>query len=320
MTKRIGYVLCLVLVAALGNRALAEEFPTHPIRIVVPYPPGGAADVIARILAQHMGSTLGQPMVVENRAGAQGTVGTLVVANANPDGYTLLLFDSGVITVNPVLEADVGYDPVRQFTAVGLAAQSPYAVIVRPSLAAKDLKELAALARAKPNGVTFAAGSGTSRLTGELFQLLAGVKMLYVPYKGASQAVNDLMGGYVDVSVVAAPSAVSMAKAGKVRALVVTGRTRLATLPDVMTSTEAGFPDFEVSGLNGLVAPAGTPPAVIAKLSAALRRALSEPQLIEQFRAAGFQASSNSPAEMNDLIKSELARWAKVITNAGISK
>jgi tripartite-type tricarboxylate transporter receptor subunit TctC len=137
MLKRMGRILCLVLFGALASLAHAEDFPTHPIRIVVPYPPGGAADVIARILAQHMGKTLGQPLVVENRSGAQGTVGTLAVANANPDGYTLLLFDSGVMTVNPVLEADVGYDPVKQFTAIGLAAQSPYAVIVRPSLAAR---------------------------------------------------------------------------------------------------------------------------------------------------------------------------------------
>jgi tripartite-type tricarboxylate transporter receptor subunit TctC len=318
--KKLAAIFSIVLAACAmlaPDGARAQSFPNKPVKIVVPYPPGGAADTIARILGQYMAESLGQPLVVENKPGAQGAIGTLAVAKSPADGYTLLLFDSGVLMINPLLE-DVGYDPAKDFTSVGLAGVSPYAVIVNSNLPVKSLRDLAAVAKAKPDQVKFAAGSATSRLTGELFQLLAGAKMLYVPYKGGAAVVNDLMGGHVDVSVAAAPSVVPMVAGGKVRALAVTGSKRLAALPDVPTSKDAGYPEFEVLGFNGLVAPAGTPAPVIATLHAALAKTLQNPEAVQKLQAAGFDPTINSPAEMDGLTRSELARWKKVIDSAGI--
>ena len=309
-------LLCSALITSPDTSA--QSYPSKPIRVIVPYAPGGGTDLFARKLAAALSDALGQQVLIENRAGAQGSIGVVQVAKAPADGYTILLTDIGSLGMTPWLYKNPAYDPVKDFAHISLGVAFPYAVVVHPGVPAKNLKHLAALAKAKPDQLTIGYSSVTSQLTGELFKIVAGVTMLQVPYKGGALAIIDLVGGHVDVAFASAASFVPMVKSGKTRALAVTGPKRIPALPDVLTSTESGFPNFEVVGWTSLAAPTNTPKDVIARLNRAVVNVLKTPTLIDDLVLAGFEPVTNSPEEMTDLVKSDYARWGKVIKTAGI--
>ena len=318
MNSRFLLIALTTAAPALPLPALAQPFPSKPIRIMVAYPPGGVADVIARTIGHALPETLGQQVVIENRTGAQGIVGTATAAKAPADGYTILLSDFGTLTMNPWLYASPGYDPIKDFAYIGLVADYSIAVVVHPGVPATNLKELAALAKAKPDRITFASGSASGQLTGELFKILARIQMVHVPYKGGAPAAVDLAGGHVDLMIAAAPSVVPLVRAGKLRAIAVTGPARTPALPGVSTSRESGFPDFEMTGWNGLAAPANTPKDVVARLHRDVSNLLKTPGVTDKLVAAGFEPRTSSPEEMTELVKSEYGRWGKVVKTAGI--
>jgi tripartite-type tricarboxylate transporter receptor subunit TctC len=319
MPKR-GFVVlgCAAVTLALPLPAQAQAYPTKPVRFIVPYPPGGGTDLFARALGSGLSQSLGQQVVVDNRGGAQGAIANAAVARANPDGYTILLTEIGALTMTPWLLRSPGFDSLKDFAQVSLGVTYPNAAVAHPSLAARNLKDLAELAKAKPDAIKFASASPLSQLSGELFKLLADVKMLNVPYKGAGPATIDLVGGQVDVMFVTAASALPMVKAGKTRALVVTGPKRIAALPDVPTSRESGYPDFEVVGWFGVAAPAGTPKDVVARLNREIRAVLGSPGFAEKLQAAGLDVAPSSPEEMAQIVRSDYARWGKVVKAVGI--
>ena len=293
----------------------AQTYPTRPIRFIVPYPPGGGSDLVGRIVAQ--GMSLGQPIVVDNRSGAQGGVGTAAAARATPDGHTILLF-VGALVVNPWIYKDAGFDPISDFSYVSLVTSQPPLAAVGPQFAGTNLKDLAALAKAKPGSVTFAYGSISGQLTGELFGILTGTKMLGVPYKGAGPAILDVAGGRVDLVYASPPSSIPLIKSGKLRGLAVIGPKRLAGVPDVPTARESGFPDFEVDAWYAIAAPANTPKPIVARLNQEVRRVLDTPAAKDVLLKEGLEARTNTPEEMNAYAKSEFVRWGKVVKAAGI--
>ena len=310
----IAFTLCAATL--LWSPVHAQAFPTKQIQLVVPFPPGGGTDVFARLVSQSMGESLGQQVVVINRAGAQGSIGLALVAKAPADGYTIGLAEMGSITLNPWMFQNAGFDPVKDFSSIGVGVVYPSVVVVGPTVPAKDLKELVALGKTRQ--LSFASGSASSQLAGELFKMVATVDMLHVPYKGAATAALDLVGGQVDLTCVTAGSAVSLVRAGKIRAIAVMGPKRLAALPEVPTSRESGFPDFEQVGWFGLVAPAGTPREVVARLNAALNKALAQSDIREKLEVAGLESKPGTPEEMTALVESEYVRWGKVVKSVGI--
>ena len=311
-------VLALSLFAVTAS---AQTYPTKPIRLVVPFPPGGVADLIARPLAEKLASTLGQPVVVDNRGGATGTIGAAAVANAPADGYTLLLGTTNEIAMSPTLYKSLPYDPTKAFAPVAPVAEFPNVLVIGPSVKANSLKELIALAKAKPGKLTFASsGAGsTNHLTAELFKSIAGVDVVHVPYKGGGPALNDLLGGHVDAMFATLPSAVAHIKAGKLKALAVTGERRSGALPDVPTATEAGAPGLVVTTWNGVLAPAGTPPAVLERLHREVTAAASQADIKERYAAAGAETMTSTSDQFRSAIQKDYARWAQLIKQAGIT-
>src|SRR5512139_222590 len=267
-------------IAVLAPAAFAQDFPTKPIRLVVTYPPGGGADLMARLVAPKMAEALGQQVIVENKPGASGQIGAGEVARAAPDGYTLML-DASSFAVNPSLYAKLPYDPNRSFTPLAVLALYPNMLVVTPSFPPKDVKELVALAKEKPGTVAFASsGNGSAQhLAGELFKQKAGVDMTHIPYKGGGPAMNDVMGGQVPVFFANVASGLAHVKGGKLRALALTGAKRVASLPDTPTMAEAGVPGYEVYEWNAIFAPAGTPERVVGKLAAAIKAAMESPEI-----------------------------------------
>ena len=319
MTNRLVFVLFVLWGCSLSAPpAQAQPYPAKAIRFIVPYPPGGGTDLFARTLAPALSEGFGQQVVVENRAGAQGNIGVAAVAKATPDGYTIGLTDTSTLTMNPWLYANPGFHPLNEFSHISLGVTYPNAVVIHPSVPAKSLKELAALARARPNELTFASASALSQLTGEHFKILTGVKMLHIPYKGAGPATIDLVGGHVNVMFATAASSVPMIRAGKTRAIAVTGPARIPALPNVPTSAEAGYPNFEVVGWFALAAPPNTPREILARLNREVRRALGVPAIAESLVTAGLDPKSTSPEEMTALVKADLARWGNVVKAVGI--
>jgi tripartite-type tricarboxylate transporter receptor subunit TctC len=321
----------LVLAAGLGSIALAsglasgpalgEDYPTRPVTVIVAQPPGGGTDIIARIISQQLSVQLGQPFVVENRAGAGTVVGTAAAANATPDGYTLLTGLSANMAVNPSLFAHLAYDPVRDFTPVGMLAEFPFVVVVSNNFPAHSIKELVAMAKAKPGDINFASGgNGTGQhLSTELFELLAGIKMTHVPYRGAAPAYTDVMSGQTPVFFDNLASALGQIKGGSVRALAVTGKERSPLLPDVPTVAESGVPDYVYDVWFGLWAPKNTPKPIVEKLYAQIQKALADPAVKERI-AADSGVPMNMPlADIEPFVKAEIAKWADVIKRAGVS-
>ncbi|BDB27720.1 tripartite tricarboxylate transporter substrate binding protein [Cupriavidus sp. P-10] len=309
-----------MLLAPLSGLA-ADAYPAKPIRLVVPYPPGGATDVIGRTLAQRLSASLGQQVVVDNRAGAAGNIGAELVAKSPADGYTLLMGALTSHAINAALyKSRVPYDLEKSFAPVSIVGTVPLVFVVNPSVSASTLPQLVSLAKSKPGAITFAsAGNGSPQhLAGEMFKRMAGVEMLHVPYKGSGPAMTDLIGGQVLSMVETVPAAQAYVKSGKIRALAVASSERVNALPDVPTATEAGLKDFEVSSMFGIVAPAGTPAPVIDRLSADLKKILAEPEVQATLLKQGAIASWTTPAQASTRIKAEVGKWNTVIREAGV--
>jgi len=321
---RRALVASFVSLAALASLPAAQAqdaYPDHPIRMVVPYPPGGATDVIGRVLSKELGEALGQSVVVENRAGAAGSIGADQVAKASPDGYTLLMGALTSHAINAVLyQGRVTFDIEKSFAPVSIVGTVPLVFVVNPSVQAKTLPEFIALAKSKPGYLTMAsAGNGSPQhLAGEMFKRVAGVDILHVPYKGSGPAMTDLMGGQVLSMIETVPAAQANIKAGKLRALAVASGARVETLPDVPTATEAGLKGFEVSSMFGIVAPAGTPAPVVDKLNGALEAILTKPEVRAALLAQGAIATWTTPADAAARIAAERKQWADVIREANV--
>lgn len=313
-------VLLAALVAFLPAPAtFAQAFPTKPVRLVVTYPPGGGADLMARLVAPKMAEALGQPVVVENKAGASGQIGAGEVARAAPDGYTIML-DAANFAVNPSLYAKLPYDPAKAFAPVGVLALYPNMLVVTPSFAPKSVKELVDLAKSKPGTVAFASsGNGSAQhLAGELFKQKAGVDLTHIPYKGGGPAMNDVMGGQVPVFFANVASGLGHVKGGKLRAMALTGAKRIAALPDIPTMAEAGVPGYEVYEWNGIFAPAGTPAPVIAKLAEAVQKAMASPEIRERVATLGGEIAPQGPKEAEKFIREQAEMWARVVKAGNI--
>ena len=306
------------LFATLSFAAAAETWPDKPVKIIVPFGPGGFTDVAARILQKELGAALGQPVVIENRPGAGSTIGTAEVANSKPDGYTLVMISTAHV-ISPHLYKQMPYDPIKGFTPVMKLAEGPYVLVVHPSLPAKNVAELIALAKSQPGAIDYASsGNGSAQhLVGALFTTAAGVKMNHVPYKGSNQAMNDVLGGQVKVTFVGVPNALPNLNTGKLRALGVSTSKRYAELPDVPTIAEAGVPGYEATIWLGLLAPPGTPRDVVQKINAEVTKVLAGPEARKLMVSAGVDVATSSPEEFGALLRAELDRWGKVVKETG---
>ena len=302
-----------------GARAQAE-YPARPITLIVPYAAGGGNDVLARGVAEPMGKTLGQPVVVENHGGAGGSLGTRQVAKATPDGYTLGLGGTGTLAVDPTLYPNVGYDPRKDFAPVGLIATSPLIILVNPSLPAHNVQELIALANKQPGTLNYAsAGIGSGIHLGTvLFALTAGIELTHIPYKGSGPALTDLLGNHVAIYFSSLPPAIGLVKEGKLRALGVTGLKRSPIFPDVPTVAEQGLPGFEAVLHYGIVAPAGTPRPIVDKLNAALRSALNSAEVHKRIATEGAEPLPTTPDEYAADIDHEETKWSALVEKAGL--
>jgi tripartite-type tricarboxylate transporter receptor subunit TctC len=314
-------LLCALPCALLGfglGGAAAEDYPAHPIRLVVPFSPGGAVDALARVIATPLGADLGQPVVVYNRGGAGGSIGMEEVAKAAPDGYTLLLAHSG-LTYMPGFYRKLPFDPAKDFDGIVIAVSGIYVLAVNLDLPVKSVAELIAYAKANPGKLSYgSAGIGSSlHLAGEFLKRAAGVDIVHVPYKGPAEAAADMIGGRIQMMFGPSVTILPLAQAGKIRALAVTSATRSSLAPDLPAMAET-VPGFDVVGWYGLAAPVGTPKDVIAKLNAGTNRALQSPDLVAQLRTLGYERIGGTPAEADARIKSDVVRWTKIIQDAGI--
>jgi tripartite-type tricarboxylate transporter receptor subunit TctC len=296
----------------------AQGYPARSIHLIAPWPPTGTVDILARTLGQKLSENLAQPVLIDNRAGANGIIGSEAAAKSAPDGYTLLVDNITGHAINATLQAKMPFDSMRDFAHVSLLAWVPDGVVSLPSLPAKNIPELIALAKAKPGQLTYASfGVGSSaHLAGELFKIMAGVDLLHVPYKGGQPAIADLLAGQVSIYIPVLPSVVPLAKAGRLRLLAVTSAKRSSAMPDVPTIAET-LPGFEASNWFGLMAPAGTPPEIVARLNAETAKALQAPEVRERLASLGFEIQSSTPQEFTALLKSETEKWARVIKTSG---
>ena len=305
-------------VATVVTPVFAADFPEKSVRFIVPFPPGGGTDALARILAGKLADTWGQQVIVDNRGGAQGSLGTALGAKAAADGYTILLGHSGSLVINPHMYSNPGYDTLKDFAPVTRGTEMPYILVLHPSVPAKSMQELAQLAKAHPGKLTFASTSAGPQLMGELFRLNTKTDMVHVPYKGAGPAVIDLLGGHVGI-MFSVPSSVNPhIRAGKLRALSVSGLKREDSLPDVPTMTEAGFRDFgDAREWYGIVAPAGTPADAINKLNSAMVRALNAPDVHKRLQPLAQKPMPGTAADFGDYIRTQHALWGKVVKTTG---
>jgi len=316
LSRLIAVALCALPIAA----AHSADFPTRPIRLVVPFAPGGVTDTGARIVADKLGQRLGQTVVVENRPGAAGNIGTQAVVNAEPDGYTLVVGFDGTIVINPHVYAKIGFDPLKDFTPVSKIGDAVLILVANPKVPVKTLQELIAYSKAQPNGVSYgSAGTGsTPHLGGELFKLRTGAKLEHIPYKGGGQAMTDVVGGTIPLLYTAVAGAYPFVQKDQVRALAVSSKQRLASLPDVPTFEESGVPDFEVNSWIGILAPKGTPAAITKKLQENIRAVVMEPATRERLAGLGIVSSGNTPEEFGQQIREDLAKYEAVVKQVGI--
>ncbi|MEN9315388.1 MAG: hypothetical protein RIS35_1781 [Pseudomonadota bacterium] len=296
-----------------------ENWPTKPIRLVIPFPAGGATDILGRIVAQELNKALGVSVIADNRAGAGGNIGAEVVAKSAPDGYTLLMCTIGTQSINAALYSKLGFDPLKDHAPVTLVATVPNVLVVNPSVPAKSVKELIALAKSKPGKLNYgSSGNGSSvHLSGELFKSMAGVFMTHIPYRGSAPAVADLLAGQIDLMFDNLPSVIPHIKAGKLRALAVTSPKRSPALPDLPTIAESGLPGYDATSWFGVVAPAGTPPAIVNRLQQAIARSLVTPEVREKLQGMGAEPVGNTPEVFDQFIRSEAVKWAKVVKFSG---
>ncbi len=320
--KRPVLVIVSLIAAFAVNRELAQadDYPSHPIHLIVPYAAGGSADATARVLAKQIGKRTGQVIVVENRGGSASIVGTELVNKSDPDGYTLLLGQSGPISINPAIYKNLPYDPVKDFEPISLTSTYPYIMVVNRSLGVKTLQEFVTLAKSKPGALNYGTtGVGASNhLITELFDLRAGIKMTHIPYRGTSLAVADLVAGQVQVVFSDPISALQLVNSGTLVALAVTSKDRSPVAPNVPTVSESGYPGFDAVGWHGILAPAKTPPAIIAKLNAEIVQALKDPETKSLLESQAIQVVGSSPQEFADYIKRDIALWKDVAEQAKI--
>jgi tripartite-type tricarboxylate transporter receptor subunit TctC len=309
-----------MVLAALASSALAQPYPSKTIRIIVPFAPGGNVDITARLVAPGLAEALGQPVVVENKPGAGGTIGADLVAKSTPDGYTLLMGSNSTFSVAPSLYPNNPYHPLRDFSPVILIASAPFVLVVNPSSPSSSARALVARSKTSPGTLTMSsAGTGSSNhLVGELFQEITGARFTHVPYKGSGQALTDLMGGQVDLHFDQITSAATYIQAGKLRALLVTAPQRVAMIPDVPTAAEAGYPTFEATNVTGLIAPAGTPREIVDKLYAATKKVISDAATKEKFEALGAEAVGGTPEQFGAYIKDDFSKWTRIVKDANV--
>lgn len=316
--RRVLAALAVICGCAVPAAYAAESYSGKPIRFIVPFPPGGGTDAFARILSPKLTELLGQQIIVDNRAGAQGNLGTAVAAKAAPDGYTILLAHQGALTINPHLYSNTGYDTLRDFAAVARGTETAMVLVAHPSVPAKTLKELAALAKRSPGKLTFASTASGQQLAGELFKITTGTDLLHVPYKGAGPAVIDLLAGNVMLMFSNPTSVVPHVKTGKLRAVAVLGKKRNDALPGAQTALEAGYPELAtVLEWYGVAAPASTPRDAIVRLNGAIVKALGSPEVIERMNALGQAISPSGPEEFQKQIRDDFVRWGKVVKASG---
>ncbi|HTP96868.1 MAG TPA: tripartite tricarboxylate transporter substrate binding protein [Burkholderiales bacterium] len=312
--------LALAIAAGVCCGSAAQDYPVKPIRFIAPNLPGGPTDILARLLGQKLAESMGQPVVIENRAGAGGNIGTELAAKSPADGYTLVTGNNATFGANVSLYKNMGFDPIKDFAPVILVASQPNILVVHPSLPVTSVKELIALAKAHPGELNFA-GSGmgaAAHLAGELFKSMAGVNIVHIPYKSAGPALTDLIAGQCQLMFATSLSAQPHIHAGKLRALAVTTAQRARSMPELPTVAEAGVPGFEATTWHGVLVPAGTPAAIVNKLNAEIDRALHAPDVHERLGALGAEIIGGTPKAFADYIQREIPRWAKVIKSAGI--
>jgi tripartite-type tricarboxylate transporter receptor subunit TctC len=311
--------LILLLALLLPGLVTAQDaYPSRPVRFILPFPPGGPTDILGRLIAERLTAQLGQPVVIENRGGAGGNVGAEAAAKSAPDGYTIVLVAPS-LAISPTLYAKLNYDPVKDLAPISLVATVPNVVVTQAAYPA-TLREFIAAAKAKPGGMNFGSGgSGTSNhLAGELFNILTGAKLTHVPYKGVNLAMQDVIAGRIDFVVIGVPAAAPHVKSGKLRALAVIAPQRLPALPEVPTVAEAGLPGFEVTTWYGILAPAGTPRPIIARLNTELVKVMHSPEMKERLAGIGTDPVTSSPEEFAAYIKAEIGKWGDVIRKAGL--
>lgn len=314
-----GCLAVAMLIAASMQPLLGQDYPEKTIRIIVPYSPGGTADMLARTMGQKMAESLGQQVIIDNRPGAGGNIGADLAAKAAPDGYTMLMGTVATHAINPNLYPKMPYDAAKDFAPIVLVATLPNLLVVNPSVPARNVKELIALAKAKPGELAFAsAGNGTSQhLSGELFKKMTGVDMTHVPYKGSAPAVTDLVGGQVQLMFDNIPSSLPQVRAGKLRALAVTGPRRSPVLPDLPTVSEAGLTGFSMTSWFALFAPAGTPAKILLRLNKAAGRAIASKELRQQWMAQGIEPAGGTSEQLDAFRRIEAPKWEKIVRDSG---
>ena len=309
----------VLMLCVFSTVCAAQSYPSKPIRLIVPFAPGGGVDLIGRIIAQKLQEAWGQPVIVDNRGGGGGNIGTDMVAKSPPDGYTLLMGYVGNLAINPFLFRKLPYDPVKDFSPISLAATAPNLLVAHPSLSANTVKDLVALAKMKPDSLSYAsAGNGTvGHMVAELFKSVTGIGIVHIPYKGNGPAVTDLLGGQVQLMFAAPGAVISFVEAKRLKALAVASNQRLPELGDTPTFAEAGYPGVEASGWYGVLTSAGTPRNIISALNKEIVRIMQLPDVKERLAVHGYKAVTSSPEEFAQLIKSDLIKWQKVVKASG---
>ncbi len=314
-------LFCMALVPTIAVSAQPDAsatYPTKPIRLIVPLTAGGPTDLLARIIAIPLNESLGQQVIVDNRPGAGGNIGADIAAKSPADGYTLFMGTSGPLAINSSLYPNLPFDPIRDFAPIILAASAPFVVILHPSIAASTIKELIALAKAKPGQLNYGSVSGSaSHLSTELFKMMSGVNIMHIPYKGAAPATTDVIAGQIQLSFASTPGSVPVVKAGKVKAIAVTSAKRVAKLPDVPTIAESALPGYEGNVWYGVVAPAHTPRNVVRRLNKEIAHIIAQPQSRERMLGGDFEPTTSTPEQFAAFIRSETAKWAKVVKASG---
>jgi tripartite-type tricarboxylate transporter receptor subunit TctC len=312
------FTLLVVALCALASSAIAQNYPSQPLRLIVPFPPGGVTDVMARTVAVRLAEELGQSVVVDNRAGASGMIGAEAGAKAAPDGYTLIMGNISTLAINAATFAKLPYDPQKSFAPVSMVAVQPLLIAVHPSVPAKTVPELVGLAKAKPEGLAYGTAGSSIHLAVEQFSAVAGIKMNHIPYRGSAPAITDLIGGQIQVLFDPFSTLYPQVAGGKVRGLAVTTGKRSSVAPDLPTLAESGYPGFDVSSWQGIVVPAGTPQPIIDRLNAVLVKILAEPGVKAQFAKQGAESAPGTPAAFGSYITAEITRWKKVAQDAGV--
>jgi tripartite-type tricarboxylate transporter receptor subunit TctC len=319
MKKLVRSLIAAALCAASLGAVHAQSYPNKPVKLIVPFAPGGFTDVVARILGQRLSTAMGQQFVIENKAGAGSIIGTDFVAKSAPDGYTLVMISTTHV-ISPWIYKSMPYDPLKGFVAVAKLVDSPYVLLVNPKVPARNVQEFVALAKAAPNTIHYASsGNGSSQhLMGGLFASMTGAPIMHVPYKGSAGAANDLVAGIVESSFAGVPNALAQVPQGRLKALAVTTAKRIPQLPDVPTLQEAGVPGYEASVWLALLAPAGTPRDIVTKLNTEINKLMSSPEARKAMFDAGVEVSTSTPEAMTDYMALEMVRWGKVVKEAGI--